>query len=211
MKKFLMVAVLATVYSMCVAQVVNEIKSVRTVPQSNQTQLFYVMTDEFEVQVSPLIYKIVESEPTAYQVVSVGDIKTVFAKADFANPAQYVFEVSKEPELMNDVPMVTMTNGYKFSDPDLAWLAVLPGQHVQISRYIGLTREITVFETVSRSTPLKGDAEQASAPAKSRLPQMIEAVKAKAKAVAPKTLAMVSPMENASNPTGSQVITFGRK
>ena len=207
-----MVTVFATVYSMCAnAQVINEIKSVRVAPQENQTQKFFVQTDSFDVEVSPLVYKIVESEPTAYEVVSVADVRTVFAKVDFANPAQYVFEVAAEPELQNDMPVVTMTNGYKFSDPDLAWLAVLKGQHVRISRYIGLTREITVFETVSRDTPLKGDAATASAPAKSKLPQMIEAVKAKAKAVV-QTLAMnsVSDAEVASNPIG-QVITFGRK
>ena len=214
MKKFLMVAVFATVYSMCAnAQVVNEIKSVRVAPQENKTQKFYVEADDFEVEVSPLVYKIVESEPSAYQVVSVGDIKTIFSKTGFASPTQYVFEVAKEPELVNDMPLVTMTNGYKFADPDLAWLAVLPGQHIQVSRYIGLTREITVFETVSRSTPLKGEAAEASAPAKSRLPKMIEAVKAKANANATKTLAMVSTdnVESASNPTGQRVITFGRK
>lgn len=213
MKKLFMVAVFATVYSMCVnAQVINEIKSVRVAPQENRTQKFYVETDAFEVEVSPLIYKIVESEPAAYEVVSVGDVRTIFAKADFANPRTYVFEVAKEPELLNDTPVVTMTNGFSFSDPDLAWLAVLKGQHVQISRFIGLTREITVFETVSRDTPLKGDAAEASAPAKSRLPQMIEAVKAKANANATKTLAMVSTnVENASVPTGQRVITFGRK
>lgn len=213
MKK-LMVAVFATVFSMCAsAQVINEIKSVRVAPQENETQLYFIQTDSFEVQVSPLIYKIVESNPAAYEVVSVGDVQTIFAKADFATPTQYVFEVAKEPELVNDMPLVTMTNGYKFADPDLAWLAVLPGQHIQVSRYIGLTREITVFETVSRSTPLKGEAAEASAPAKSRLPQMIEAVKAKANANATKTLAMVSTdnVESASNPTGQRVITFGRK
>ncbi len=209
-----MVAVFATVFSMCAsAQVINEIKSVRVAPQENETQLYFIQTDSFEVQVSPLIYKIVESNPAAYEVVSVGDVQTIFAKADFATPTQYVFEVAKEPELVNDMPLVTMTNGYKFADPDLAWLAVLPGQHIQVSRYIGLTREITVFETVSRSTPLKGEAAEASAPAKSRLPQMIEAVKAKANANATKTLAMVSTdnVESASNPTGQRVITFGRK
>ena len=214
MKKFLMVAVFATVYSMCVAQVVNEIKSVRTVPQANQTQLFYVQTDSFEVQVSPLVYKIVESDPAAYEVVSVGDIRTVFAKADFNTPAQYVFEVYGEPELVNDMPLVTMTNGYRFSDPDLAWLTVLPGQHVQISRFAGLTREITVFETVSRDTPLKGEVAEASAPLKSKLSQMIEAVQAKAKANA-NALAMNSASESdaekTSTPTGQEVITFGRK
>ena len=205
-----MVAVFATVYSMCTAQVVNAVKSVRTVPLANKTQKFFVQTDSFEVEVSPLIFKIVESEPEAYQVVSVGDIKTIFAKADFASPKTYVFEVAKAPELVNDVPLVTMTNGYQFADPDLAWLAVLQGQHVQISRYIGLTREITVFETVPRNTPLKGDVADAAAPAKSRLPQMIEAVKAKANAT--KTLAMASVYsEEASYPTGSQVITFGRR
>ena len=212
MKK-LMVAVFATVFSMCAsAQVINEIKSVRVAPQENETQLYFIQTDSFEVQVSPLIYKIVESNPAAYEVVSVGDVQTIFAKADFATPTQYVFEVANEPELVNDMPLVTMTNGYKFADPDLAWLAVLPGQHIQVSRYIGLTREITVFETVSRSTPLKGEAAEASAPAKSKLPQMIEAVKAKAKAVT-NALAMnsVNDAESTSTTTGQRVITFGRK
>ena len=212
MKK-LMVAVFATVFSMCAsAQVINEIKGVRVAPQENKTQLYFIQTDSAELQVSPLVYKIVESAVEDFCVVEVGDVKTVFAKADFANPTQYVFEVAKEPELVNDMPLVTMTNGYEFSDPDLAWLAVLPGQHIQVSRYIGLTREITVFETVSRSTPLKGEAAEASAPAKSKLPQMIEAVKAKAKAVT-NALAMnsVNDAESASNPTGQRVITFGRK
>ena len=208
-----MVAVFATVFSMCAsAQVINEIKSVRVAPQENKTQLYFIQTDSAELQVSPLVYKIVESAVEDFCVVEVGEVKTVFAKADFATPTQYVFEVAKEPELVNDMPLVTMTNGYEFSDPDLAWLAVLPGQHIQVSRYIGLTREITVFETVSRSTPLKGEAAEASAPAKSKLPQMIEAVKAKAKAVT-NALAMnsVNDAESASTPTGQRVITFGRK
>lgn len=213
MKKLFMVAVFATVFSMCAsAQVINEIKNVRVAPQENKTQLYFIQTDSFEVQVSPLVYKIVESDPAAYEVVSVGDVRTIFAKADFANPRTYVFEVAKEPELLNDTPVVTMTNGFSFADPDLAWLAVLKGQKVQISRYIGLTREITVFETVSRSTPLKGEAAEASAPAKSKLPQLIEGIKAKAKAAA-NALAMNSAndVEKASTPTGQRVITFGRK
>lgn len=216
MKKIMGFVVFATMmFSMCVnAQTVTNIKSVKTVPMANQTQTFYVLTDSAELQVSPLVYKIVESAVEDFCVVEVGDVKTVFAKADFANPTQYVFEVAKEPELVNDMSMVTMTNGYTFADPDIAWLAVLKGQHVQVSRYVGLTREITVFETVSRSTALTDiDAAVASAPAKSKIPQLIEGIKAKAKAKKAEVLAMnsVNDAESASNPTGQMVITFGRK
>ena len=215
MKKIMGFVVFATMMcSMCVAQTVTNIKSVKTVPMANQTQTFYVLTDSAELQVSPLVYKIVESEPADFCVVEVGDVKTVFAKADFANPTQYVFEVAKEPELVNDMSMVTMTNGYTFADHDIAWLAVLKGQHVQVSRYVGLTREITVFETVSRATPLTDiDAAVASAPAKSKIPQLIEGIKAKAKAKKAEVLAMnsVNDAESASTPTGQRVITFGRK
>ena len=124
---------------------------------------------------------------------------------------RYVFQVAKV-DLVNDMPTVYMTNGYQFSDPDLAWLEVLEGQHVQISRYIGLTRELIIFETVSRDTPLTNDitAEQASAPAKSRLHQMVkeiqEKAKAKAKAKASEDVAQVAAPAASSQP---MTITFG--
>lgn len=214
-----MVFIVATMmYSMCaMAQVVNNIKSVETIPLENKTQQFFVLTDSDRVQVSPLIYKIVEAAPEEFCLVEVGDVKTVFAKADFANPTQYVFEVAKT-DLVDDVPTVYMTNGYRFADPDLAWLSVLEGQKVQISRHIGLTREITVFQTVPRSTPVTDiDVNTASAPAKSPLPRMIEATKAKkAKKVSaePQALAMNSDApatgERETSP-GITTITLGRR
>ena len=86
MKKLMGFVVFATMMcSMCVAQTVTNIKSVKTVPMANQTQTFYVLTDSAELQVSPLVYKIVESAVEDFCVVEVGDVKTVFAKADFAN------------------------------------------------------------------------------------------------------------------------------
>jgi hypothetical protein len=220
MKKMVVFIVFATMmYSMCaMAQNVSNIKSVTAVPLENKTQQFFVLTEVNEkIQVSPLVYKLVEAFPEDYCVISVGNVKTVFNKADFANPTQYVFEVAKT-DLVDDVPTVYMTNGYRFADPDLAWLSVLEGQKVQISRHIGLTREITVFQTVPRSTPVTNvDAAIASAPAKSPLPRMIEATKAKkAKKVSaePQALAMSSDApatdEGETSP-GMKTITFSRR
>lgn len=174
---------------------------------------FYVMLDTFRVEVAPLIYKIIEAEPTKYCLLEAGDTKSFFKRSALEEPSmRYVFEV-KEATLENDVPVVHMTNGYKFADTDLAWLAVLPGQHVQISRYLGLTRELIIFETVSRDTPLTNDitAEQASAPAKSRLQQMVKEVQEKAKAKATKAaeedVAQVAQAAPAANKP--MTITFG--
>lgn len=211
MRKLMALVVFVTMYSMCAAQVVTNVKSVKTVSLENKAQQFFVVVDSSEVQVSPLVYKIVEADPQNFCVVEVGDVKTVFLKSDLNNPTQYVFEVAKT-DLVDNVPTVTMTNDYRFSDSDLTWLAVLDGQHVQISRYIGLTREIVVYETVSRSTALTTnvDVTEASAPAKSKLPMLIESVKAKAKAQA-QALAMnsVTKAENTSDAGNSKEITFG--
>lgn len=175
---------------------------------------FFVLADStMKVEVSPLVYKIVEDEPTSFEVVMVGDnIKTIFTKEALARPQEFIFEVDSV-SLVNDLPTVVMTNGYRFSDPDLAWLAVRSGQHVQILRYFGLTREITVFSTVSRETPLtEVSAEDAMAQAESKLPQMIEAVKDKAKAAAKKDVAALTPVKDkgTANPA-SMTIRFGRR
>lgn len=208
MKKLMACIVFATMLStMGFAQSSSDIKSVTAVQGENKTQKFYAQTENDKVEISPLIYKIVEAYPQDFIVVEAGGIKTLFARVDFVTPSQYVFEV-ENVTLENDKPTVTMTNGFKFSDEDIAWLAVLPGQHVQVSRYIGLTREITVFETVSRDTPLSGDLSSASAPAKSRLPKLIEKTKARVKAA----MAMNSaPAEVASTPSGKGEIKFARR
>lgn len=179
----------------------------------NMNGKFYVMLDTFRVEVAPLIYKIIEAEPQEYCLLKAGDTQSFFKRSALEEPSmRYVFEV-KEATLENDVPVVHMTNGYKFADTDLAWLAVLPGQHVQISRYLGLTRELIIFETVSRDTPLTNDitAEQASAPAKSRLQQMVKEVQEKAKAKATKAaeedVAQVAQAAPAANKP--MTITFG--
>lgn len=213
MKKMAMCIVFATMFStMCaMAQVVSDIRSVTTVPLEDKTQQFFVITEVNEkIQVSPLVYKLVEAFPEDYCVVSVGNIETVFAKADFSNPTQYVFEVERT-DLVNDMPVVYMTNGYHFTDPDIAWLSVLQGQKVQVSRHIGLTREITVFQTVPRSTPITNvDVNTASAPAKSRLPQMIEATKARQLANKNLAMSLVSKGEETSAGT-DKTIKFGRR
>lgn len=213
MKKLMVFIVFATMLnSMCaMAQEVTNIKSVTTVPLEDKTQQFFVITEVNEkIQVSPLVYKLVEAFPEDYCVVSVGNIKTVFAKADFGNPTQYVFEVAKT-DLVNDMPTVYMTNGYVFSDPDIAWLSVLEGQKVQVSRHIGLTREITVFQTVPRSTQVTNiDAATACAPAKSRLPQMIEATKARQLANQTLAMSLVSKGDETSAGT-DKTIKFGRR
>ena len=208
MKKLMACIVFSTMLStMGFAQSSSDIKSVTAVQGENKTQKFYAQTENDKVEISPLIYKIVEAYPQDFIVVEAGGIKTLFARVDFVTPSQYVFEV-ENVTLENDKPTVTMTNGFKFSDEDIAWLAVLPGQHVQVSRYIGLTREITVFETVSRDTPLSGDLSSASAPAKSRLPKLIEKTKARVKAA----MAMNSaPAEVASTPSGKGEIKFARR
>ena len=208
-----MCIVFATMFTMCaMAQEVTNIKSVTTVQLENKTQKFFVLTDSDRVQVSPLIYKIVEAAPDDYCVVSVGNIETVFAKADFDNPTQYVFEVERT-DLVNDMPVVYMTNGYHFTDPDIAWLSVLQGQKVQVSRHIGLTREVTVFQTVPRSTQVTNiDAAIASAPAKSRLPQMIEATKARQLANKNLAMSLVSVSKGEETSAGTdKTIKFGRR
>lgn len=213
MKKLMVFIVFATMLnSMCaMAQEVTNIKSVTTVQSENETQKFFVLTEVNEkIQVSPLVYKIVEAAQDEFCVVSVGDVKTVFAKADFDNPTQYVFEVERT-DLVNDMPVVYMTNGYHFTDPDIAWLSVLEGQKVQISRHIGLTREVTVFQTVPRSTQVTNiDAATACAPAKSRLPQMIEATKARQLANQTLAMSLVSKGEETSAGT-DKTIKFGRR
>lgn len=209
MKKLMVLCIVIStmLHSMCFAQSTSDVKSVTAVQGENKTQKFYAQTENGNVEISPLIYKIVEAYPQDFIVVEAGGVKTLFARVDFVTPSQYVFEVDNVT-LENDKPTVTMTNGFKFSDEDISWLAVLPGQHVQVSRYIGLTREITVFETVSRDTPLTGDVTSANAPAKSKLPKLIEETKSRVKAA----LAMNSaPAEVASTPSGKGEIKFARR
>ena len=207
MKKFMVCVVFATMLcSMCFAQSTADVKSVTAVQGENKTQKFYAQTENDKIEISPLVYKIVEAYPQDFIVVEAGGVKTLFARVDFVTPSQYVFEV-KDVTLENDKPTVTMTNGFKFSDEDIAWLAVQPGQHVQVSRYIGLTREITVFETVPRDTPLTGDVSSANAPAKSKLPKLIEATKARKKAA----LAVTTAPAEASISAGSGEIRFARR
>ena len=149
---------------------------------------FMIMLDTVRVETSPLVYKLIESNPTAYCVVENGSDKMFFLRSALESPAEsYVFEVASAT-LENDLPTVTMTSGYKFADPDLRWLAVQPGQHVKVSRYAGLTHEMALFETVSRDTPLSegADVDKAMAPMKSQLPQMIGKVQADNQAKAKK-------------------------
>ena len=182
----------------------------------NMNGKFYVMLDTFRVEVAPLIYKIIEAGPQEYCLLKAGDTQSFFKRSALEEPSmRYVFEVA-EVDLVNDMPTVYMTNGYQFSDPDLAWLAVLEGQHVQISRYIGLTRELIIFETVSRSTPLTEGvtAAEASAPAKSRLQQLVKEAQEKAKAKATKAaeedVAQVTQAAPAANSgIKPMTITFG--
>lgn len=185
MKRLVWFIVFATMFSMCaVAQRVVDVRRVENPGNGH----FYVMTDTVRTEVSPLVFKVIEAAPTEYCSVEIGDTKSFFRRASLNEPEiRYIFEVAKEPSLIKrdgkEYTEITMTNGYVFSDPDIAWLAVRPGQHVSISRYIGLTRELIIYETVSRDTQLTDiDGATAGAPAKSRLPQMIEEVKAKAKA-----------------------------
>lgn len=180
MKKVMVGIIALMLGSMCMAQ---EVVNINAVEKNNDGKYFIVLEDAQRREVSPLIYKIIEESPTSYCQVGIGDVQGFFNKKDLGTPnMRYVFEVKEVVLDENDVPKVIMTNGYAFSDPDLAWLTVLEGQHVQISRFVGLTRELTIFETVSRETPLTDvDAKSAAAPAKSQLAQMIEKVKAKAK------------------------------
>lgn len=205
MKKMVFCIVLMLCAMSSVAQRVVDARRVE-----NANGKYFVMLDTFRVEVSPLIYKIVEADPTQYCLLEAGDTKSFFLRSSLEEPAmKYVFEVAKV-ELENDLPKVVMTNGYSFTDKDLAWLAVLQGQKVQISRYIGLTRELIIFETVARSTPVTEGvtAEQASAPAKSRLQQMVKEVqeKAKAKAKASEDVAQVQAAPAAKE---HLTITFG--
>jgi hypothetical protein len=199
--------VICIVMMLCaMSSVAQRVVDARRVENANGK--YFVMLDTFRVEVSPLIYKIVEADPTQYCLLEAGDTKSFFLRSSLEEPAmKYVFEVAKV-ELENDLPKVVMTNGYSFTDKDLAWLAVLQGQKVQISRYIGLTRELIIFETVARSTPVTEGvtAEQASAPAKSRLQEMIKEVQAKAKAKANNDVAQAAAPAASSQP---MTITFG--
>ena len=204
--------VLSIIALMLCAMSINAQRVVDARRVENMNGKYFVMLDTFRVEVAPLIYKIIEDNPQAYCLLEAGDTKSFYLRSSLEEPAmRYVFQVAKV-DLVNAMPTVYMTNGYQFSDPDLAWLEVLEGQHVQISRYIGLTRELIIFETVSRDTPLTNDitAEQASAPAKSRLHQMVkeiqEKAKAKAKAKASEDVAQVAAPAASSQP---MTITFG--
>lgn len=198
---FAAIACIALVAQSIAAQTMTDIRRVST---SNER--YYVVTDSGNVQVSPLVYKIVEAQPEAYQVVTVGDIQTVFEKIALVSPSTFVFEV-ETTSLVNDTPTVHMTNGFAFSDPDLLWLAVQPGQKVRIQRYIGLTREFTVYETVPRSTPVSGDVEQAAAPAKSKVQELLSKIKEKAQASRAEAK---TPSQEATSSNQKLKLTFGQ-
>lgn len=190
------------------AQVTHDVRKVEAV--NNE---YFVVVDDERIEVAPLFYKIIEQNPSAYCLVEVCGTKSFFKKTAVETPEyKYVFEVAKVGMEAN-TPTVYMTNGYKFSDPDLNWLAVLRGQHVQISRYVGLTREFIVFETVSRTIALTENvtAAEAAAPIKSRLQKMINEVEIKKQAKEKATvteLAEVVPVSVKSAPT---LYHFGKK
>ena len=209
MRKKMVISIFVMLFAVCevYAQRVVDVRRVEPVVNNK----YAVMLDTVRVEVAPLVYKIIEANPTAYCAIELDGEKSFFRRAALDAPeVKYIFEVAGVG-MENDMPTVSMTNGYRFSDPDLRWLAVLQGQHVQISRYVGLTHELMIFETVSRSTPLTEgvSGSDAMAPMKSRLPQMIGEVQdAAAKA---KLTAQATPVATASAVTGASTITFGRK
>ena len=210
-KKVFMVIVLATMFSMCVsdavAQRVVDARRLEVVNNQNGSRSFWLMLDTVRIQVSDVVAKIVEPEPTAFCVVETGGEKFLFKRAALEAPReQYVFEVAHAPQMQGEGVLVTMTNGYSFTDPDIAWLAVQPGQHVQVSRYIGVEFELMVFKTVSRETQLSEGVDVAalSAPAKSEIPQLLEESKAKKAKLMATTAA---PAEKKAS--GPLTITFG--
>lgn len=218
MNKKMVCIVVSMLFSICAgnvfAQRVVDVRRVETAPAGNGMQKFYLMLDTVRLEVSPAVHKIVEANPTAYCVVEHGGEKSVFLRSALEAPEEkFVFEV-KEVGMENDLPKVTFTDGGAFSDPDLRWLAVLPGQHVQISKYRGITHELAVFETVSRNTPLsEGTSGDAVKPMKSRLPQQLDEVQ---KAQAAKEQAKAQELAQAGSAasaekTGPMTITFGRR
>ena len=195
------------------AQRVTDVRRVETAPAGNGMQKFFLMLDTVRMEVSPAIHKIVEANPTAYCVVEHGGEKSVFLRSALNAPEEkFVFEV-KQAGMENDLPTVTFTDGGKFSDPDLRWLAVLPGQHVQISKYRGITHEIAVFETVSRNTPLsEGASGNAVKPMKSRLAEQLDEVqKARAEQAKAEQAKAQELAQSASAENGPMTITFGRR
>lgn len=144
----------------------------------NQNGKFFVEADSATIEVSPLIYKIVEDAPQNFQIVQYGDVRTIFESSALTSPTTAVFEVM-QVTLQGDKVVVAMTNGYEFSDPNLNWLAVQKGQKVQIDRYFGLTKEITLFNTVPRETEVSGDLAAMQAQAESHLDEQIRLIEAK--------------------------------
>lgn len=221
MRKKMVCIVVSMLFSICAgnvfAQRVVDVRRVETSPAGNGMQKFYLMLDTVRMEVSPAVYKIVEKNPTSFCVVEHNGDKSVFLRSALNAPEEsYVFEV-KEAGLENDLPKVTFTDGGSFSDPDLRWLAVLPGQHVQISKYRGITHELAIFETVSRSTPLSSGASgDAVKPMKSRLPQQLDEVQKAQAQVAPEVkatqeLAQATTSSASAEKTGPMTITFGRR
>ena len=215
MKKMVICIIALMLCSICAsAQHVVDVRRVETKANADGTQKFFLMLDTVRLEVSPAVHKIVEANPTAYCVVEHNGEKSVFLRSALEAPEEsYVFEV-EEVGLENDLPKVTFTNGGSFSDTNLKWLAVLKGQHVQISKFRGITHEIAVFETVPRSTPLsEGVSGDVVKPMKSRLAEELDAVQ-KAQAAKEQAKAQELAQANSSasaEKTGPMTITFGRR
>lgn len=205
------------------AQRVVDVRRTETAPAGNGKQKYFLMLDTVRLEVSPAVHKIVEANPTAYCVVEHNGEKSVFLRSALEAPEEkFVFEV-EQVGLENDLPKVTFTDGGSFSDSDLRWLAVLPGQHVQISKYRGITHELAIFETVSRSTPLsEGTSGDAVKPMKSRLAEQLDEVQkaraAQTQAQAPakvqevaQDVAQATTSSASAEKSGPMTITFGRR
>ena len=214
-KKMVLSIVVSMLFSICAvnAQRVVDVRRVEVQPAGNGMQKYYLMLDTVRLEVSPAVYKIVEASPTNYCVVEHNGDKSVFLRSALNAPEEsYVFEV-EQVGMENDLPKVTFTNGGSFSDTNLKWLAVLKGQHVQISKFRGITHEIAVFETVPRSTPLsEGVSGDAVKPMKSRLAEELDAVqKAQATKEQAKAQELAQANSSASAEKGPMTITFGRR
>lgn len=210
-KRMVCVVFATMLYSMCcLGQYVVDVRRVENVRNQDGSQKFYLVLDTVKLEVAPMIYKIVEAEPSAFCTVEIGSNKYVFERKALEAPlTRYVFEVAGT-SLEEDQSKVTMTNGFSFIDPDIAWLGVQPGQHVQISTYRGVTHFFRILETVPRDTPLSEiDAATASAPVRSYASQLLEEAKAKVKAKAKKLLAMAA--EEPATETAPTTLSFARK
>lgn len=154
-----------------------KIEQVKKLGVSKDGQHFYVLSDSSKLEISDIHWRLVRENKSAYSIVDVGGLKTLFANENLATPSEtYVFEAQKASlDAEKDQAIVTMTNGYYFSDNDVRWLGIQPGQHVQILRWLGMQQEVTVFSTVPRDKELKGTAEAASKQLNSDLQQRLAA------------------------------------